>query len=174
MTTNLDFCRDKRKSGYILLELNVLFMVIVLIASVYCSVAQTFLKNYRKILADIEIAKAVRYTESILRRELSYNTTRIGLARDLNGRAQINCKKTLKNVRSYWYVSGTVLYRKTEKGMAPGVNPFSNPEIKIVDFKTMYLGKEKLGIIITLQDPETGLERVIPISLFLSNGTVVQ
>ena len=58
--------------------------------------------------------------------------------------------------------------------MAPGVNPFSNPEIKIVDFKTVYLGKEKLGIIITLQDPETGLERIIPLSLFLSNGTVVQ
>lgn len=174
MTTNLNHCRNKSKSGFILLELNIVFLIIVLVGFVYCSAVQTFLKNYRKILADIEIAKAARYTESIIRRELSYNATSVGLTKDFNGRTQISCQKTLKNVHSYWYVSGTVLYRKTEKGMAPGVNPFSNPEIKIVNFKIMCLGKEKLGIIMTLQDSGTGLERKVPLSLFLSNGTVVQ
>ena len=150
-----------------------MFLIIVLVSGVYCSAVQIVLKNYRKLLADIEIAKAARYTESILRRELSYNATQAGLVKDFSGHNQINCQKVFKNVRSYWYVSGTLLYRKTVKGMEQGINPFSNPEIKIIDFKTMSLGKDKLGIIITLQNPETGLERTIPISLFLSNGTVV-
>ena len=163
MTTNPEYCCTKRKSGYILLELNVLFMIVVLISGVYCSAAKMLFKNYRKLLSDIEIAKAARYTESILRRELSYNATQA-----------INCKKVFRNVRSYWYVSGTLLFRKTVKGTETGTNPFSNPEIRINDFKTMSLGKDKLGIIMIMQDPETGMERKIPISLFLSNGTVVQ
>ena len=174
MGTNLEHCRDKRKSGYILLELNVLFMIIVLVSGVYCTAAQTVLKNYRKLLADIEVAKAARFTESILRRELSYNTTQAGLVKDFNGRDQINCNKSLKNVRSYWYVSGTILYRKTVKGMEQGVNPFSNPDILIIKFKTLPLRKDKLGIIMTFQEPETGLKRTISSALLLSNGTVVQ
>ena len=174
MTTNLEYWRAERKSGFILLELNVLFMIIVLVSGVYCSAAKMLFKNYRKLLSDIEIAKAARYTESILRRELSYNATQAGLVKDFSGHDQINCKKVFKNVRSYWYVSGKLLFRKTVKGTETGINPYSNPEIKIMDFKTMCLEKDKLGIIMTLQDPETGMERIIPISLFLSNGTVVQ
>jgi hypothetical protein len=174
MTTNPEYCCTKRKSGFILLELNVLFMIIVLVSGVYCSAAKMLFKNYRKLLSDIEIAKAARYTESILRRELSYNATQAGLVKDFSGHDQINCKKVFKNVRSYWYISGTLLYRKTVKGTETGINPFSNPEIRIIDFKTMCLEKDKLGIIMTLQDPETGMKRLIPISLFLSNGTVAQ
>ena len=174
MTIHPDQCCDKRKSGSILLELNILFLVMVVVSATYCNAAQAVLKNCRKLLADIEIAKAARYTESTLRRELSYNTTQANLAKDFNDRDQIICWKTYQNVRAYWYLSNGILYRKTIKGTTTGINPYSGPDIRITDFKTIMLGKEKIGIIMNLQDPETGLERRIDLSLLLSNGSVVQ
>ncbi len=166
-------CFDKRKSGSILLELNIVFMVIVIASSVYCSAVQVFFNNSRKLLAAIEIAKAARYTESIIRRELSYNSAKVKLAKDFNNRDQIICWKTYKNVRAYWYLSNMMLYRKTLKDSTTGVNSFSNPEIKLTDFKTFPLGKNKIGVIMAFKDPESGLERRIASALFLSNGFVV-
>ena len=90
-----DNCCNKRISGSILLELNSIFLIIVMVSGVYCNMSQTVLKNYRKILADIEIAQAARYTESIVRRELSYNSTQVKLSKDLNNRDQIVCRKTV-------------------------------------------------------------------------------
>lgn len=172
MTIHPDQCCNKRKSGSILLELNIMFMVMVIVSTAYCNAIQAVLKNCRKILADIEIAKAARYTESILRRELSYNTTQAKLAKDFNDRDQIICRKTYQNVRAYWYLSKGMLYRKTIKDTTTGINPYSGPDIRITRFKTIRLGKEKIGIVMNLQDPKTGLERQIALSLLLSNGSV--
>ena len=172
MTIHPDRCCEKRKSGSILLELNIMFMVMVIVSTAYCNAIQAVLKNCRKILADIEIAKAARYTESTLRRELSYNTTQAKLAKDFNDRDQIICRKTYQNVRAYWYLSNGMLYRKTIKDTTTGINPYSGPDIRITRFKTIRLGKEKIGIVMNLQDPETGLERQIALSLLLSNGSV--
>ena len=149
-------------------------MLFVLIGGVYCNTVQAVLINSRKVLADIEITQAARYTESILRRELSYNSTQLKLAKDFNNRDQIICRKTFKNVRTYWYLSNAMLYRRTLKDTTTGTNPFSSPDIRMTDFKTVPLGKERIGIVMTLQDPETGLERQIALSLFLSNGSVVE
>ena len=171
---NSDNCCNKRISGSILLELNILFLIMVMASGVYCNMSQTVLKNYRKILADIEIAQAARYTESTLRRELSYNLTQVKLSRDLNNRDQIVCRKTLNNTRSNWYLSNGVIYRKTSRGATTGTNPFSGPDIQVTGFKTVPLGKEKLGIVMNLRDPETGLERQVAFSVFLSNGFIVQ
>ena len=173
MTMHPEQCCDKSKSGSILLELNILFLIMVIVSGVYCHMAQSVLKNCKKVLADIEIAQAARYTESILRRELSYNSTQVKLTKDLNNRDQIICRKTYKNVRAYWYLSNAMLYRKTLKDTASGINPFSGPEIQMTGFKTFPLGKEQIGIIMNLYDPETGLERQRALSLFLSNGSVV-
>ena len=150
-----------------------MFMLFVLMGGIYCNAAQAVLKNCRKVLADIEIAQAARYTESIVRRELSYNSTQVQPGRDFNNREQIFCRKTFKNVRAYWYLSNGMLYRKTLKDTATGINPFSGPDIRMTGFKTVPLGKEKIGIIMNLQYPETGLEKKIALSLFLSNGSVV-
>ena len=174
MTMHPEQCCDKSKSGSILLELNILFLIMVIVSGVYCHMAQSVLKNCKKVLADIEIAQAARYTESILRRELSYNSTQVKLAKDLNNRDQIICRKTYKNVRAYWYLSNAVLYRKTLKDTATGSNPFSGPDIRVTGFKTFPLGEDKISIILTLQDSETGLERQVAFSLFLSNGSVVE
>lgn len=171
---NNDNCCNKRISGSILLELNILFLIMVMASGVYCNMSQTVLKNYRKILADIEIAQAARYTESTLRRELSYNLTQVKLSRDLNNRDQIICRKTLNNTRSNWYLSNGVIYRKTSRGATTGTNPFSGPDIQVTGFKTVPLGKEKLGIVMNLREPETGLERQVAFSVFLSNGFIVQ
>ena len=151
-----------------------MFLLFVLIGGVYCNMTQAVLKNCRKVLADIEISQAARYTESILRRELSYNSTQVRLSRDFNNRDQIICRKTFKNVRTYWYLSNAMLYRKTVKDTTEGINPFSGPDIRMTGFKTIPLGEDKIGIIINLQDPETGLEKQIALSLFLSNGSVVK
>ena len=151
-----------------------MFMVMVIVSAAYCNAIQAVLKNCRKILADIEIAKAARYTESTLRRELSYNTTQAKLAKDFNDKDQIICRKTYQNVRVYWYLSNGMLYRKTIKDTTTGINPYSGPNIRITSFKTIRLGKEKIGIVMNLQDPETGLKRQIALSLLLSNGSVVQ
>ena len=167
-------CCDKSKSGSILLELNILFLIMVIVSGVYCHMAQSVLKNCKKVLADIEIAQAARYTESILRRELSYNSTQVKLTKDLNNRDQIICRKTYKNVRAYWYVTNAVLYRKTLKDTTTGSNPFSGPDIRMTGFKTIPLGEDKIGIILSLQDPKTGLERQAAFSLILSNGSVVE
>ena len=172
MTIHPDQCCNKRKSGSILLELNIMFMVMVIVSTAYCSAVQAVLKNCGNLLADIEIAKAVRYTESTVRRELSYNTTQAKLAKDFNDRDQIICRKTYQNVRAYWYLSNGMLYRKTIKDTTTGINPYSGPDIRITRFKTIRLGKEKIGIVMNLQDPETGLERQIALSLLLSNGSV--
>ena len=172
MTIHPDQCCNKRKSGSILLELNIIFMVMVIVSAAYCNAVQVVLKNCRRLLADIEIAKAVRYTESTLRRELSYNTTQAKLAKDFNDRDQIICRKTYQNVHTYWYLSNGMLYRKTIKDTTTGINPYSGPDIRITRFKTIRLGKEKIGIVMNLQDPETGLERQIALSLLLSNGSV--
>lgn len=173
MTTHPEQCCNKRKSGSILLEINILFMVMVIVSGIYCHVAEAVLKNCRKLLADIEIARAARYTESILSRELSYLTTQVKLSKDFNDRDQIICRKTFPNVRVYWYLSNSILYRKTLKDLTMGINPYSGPEIRINGFKTILLGKEKIGIVMNLQDPETGLERRIALALLLSNGSVV-
>ncbi len=149
-----------------------MFMVMVIVSAAYCNAIQAVLKNCRKILADIEIAKAARYTESTLRRELSYNTTQAKLAKDFNDKDQIICRKTYQNVRVYWYLSNGMLYRKTIKDTTTGINPYSGPNIRITSFKTIRLGKEKIGIVMNLQDPETGLKRQIALSLLLSNGSV--
>ena len=172
MTIHPDQCCNKRKSGSILLELNIMFLVMVIVSAVYCNVVQAVLKNCRNLLADIEIAKAVRYTESTVRRELSYNIKQAKLAKDFNDRDQIICRKTYQNVRAYWYLSNGMLYRKTIKDTTTGINPYSGPDIRITRFKTIRLGKEKIGIVMNLQDPETGLERQIALSLLLSNGSV--
>ena len=174
MAIHPDQCCDKRKSGSILLELNIMFLIMVIVSAVYCNVVQAVLKNCRNLLADIEIAKAVRYTESTVRRELSYNIKQAKLAKDFNDRDQIICHKTYQNVRAYWYLSNGMLYHKTTKGTTTGINPYSGPDILITRFKAIQLGKERIGIIMNLQDPETGLERRIALSLLLSNGSVVQ
>lgn len=174
MTANHKPLFHKRISGSILLELNIVFMLFVLVSGIYCNTAQAVIKNCRKVLADIEIARAARYTESILRRELSYNSAQVKLAKDFNNRDQIICRKTYNNVRTYWYLSNAMLYRKTLKDTTTGVNPFSGPDIRMTGFKTIPLEKEKIGVIMTLQDPETGVERKIAVSLFLSNGSVVK
>ena len=151
-----------------------MFMVMVIVSSAYCNAVQVVLKNCRRLLADIEIAKAARYTESTVRRELSYNTTQAKLTRNFNDSDQINCRKTYQNVRAYWYLSNGMLYRKTIKDTTTGINPYSGPDIRITRFKTILLGKERIGIIMNFQDPATGLERRIAQVLFLSNGSVVQ
>ena len=174
MTMHPEQCCDKSKSGSILLELNILFLIMVIVSGVYCHMAQSVLKNCKKVLADIEIAQAARYTESILRRELSYNSTQVKLTKDLNNRDQIICRKTYKNVRAYWYLTNAVLYRKTLKDTTTGSNPFSGPDIRMTGFKTIPLGEDKIGIILSLQDPKTGLERQVAFSLILSNGSVVE
>ena len=174
MTMHPEQCCDKRKSGSILLELNILFLIMVIVSGVYCHMAQSVLKNCKRVLADIEIAQAARYTESILRRELSYNSTQVKLTKDLNNRDQIICRKTYKNVRAYWYLTNAVLYRKTLKDTTTGSNPFSGPDIRMTGFKTIPLGEDKIGIILSLQDPKTGLERQAAFSLILSNGSVVE
>jgi len=74
----------------------------------------------------------------------------------------------------YWYNTSGVLYRKTLRGATTGTNPFSGPDIQITGFKTIPLGKEKLGIVINLREPETGLERQAAFSVILSNGFIVQ
>ena len=151
-----------------------MFMVMVIVSAAYCNAVQVVLKNCRRLLADIEIAKAARYTESTVRRELSYNTTQAKLTRNFNDSDQINCRKTYQNVRAYWYLSNGMLYRKTIKDTTTGINPYSGPDIRITRFKTILLGKERIGIIMNFQDPATGLERRIAQVLFLSNGSVVQ
>ena len=138
MTANHKPLLKQRISGSILLELNVFFMLFVLIGGVYCNTVQAVLINSRKVLADIEITQAARYTESILRRELSYNSTQVKLTKDLNNRDQIICRKTYKNVRAYWYLTNAVLYRKTLKDTTTGSNPFSGPDIRMTGFKTGY------------------------------------
>ena len=147
-----------------------MFMVMVIVSAAYCNAVQVVLKNCRRLLADIEIAKAARYTESTVRRELSYNTTQAKLTRNFNDSDQINCRKTYQNVRAYWYLSNGMLYRKTIKDTTTGINPYSGPDIRITRFKTI----RKIGIIMNLQDPVTGLERRTALSLFLSNGSAVQ
>ncbi|MBR1591037.1 MAG: hypothetical protein IJ657_08210, partial [Acidaminococcaceae bacterium] len=160
------------RSGLILLELNLLFMMIILVSGIYCNSVQGICKNCKKLLADIEIARAARYTESMLRRELSYNTLQTRLSKDFGGKDQIICQKTFKNVRVYWYLSGNTVYRKTVKENAIGINPFSDPKIQVIDFKTVPLGKQKLGILMTLKDTETGLTRKRTFTLILSNAPV--
>ncbi|MBQ8919738.1 MAG: hypothetical protein IJ056_06510 [Acidaminococcaceae bacterium] len=156
----------------ILLELNLLFMMIILVSGIYCNSVQGICKNCKKLLADIEIARAARYTEGILRRELSYNSTQVRLSKDYNNRDQIVCQKTFKNVRMYWYLSGNVMYRKTIKGTTTGINPYSDTDIKVLDFHTIPLGNEKIGIIMTLKDSETGLVRTRSFTVLLSNSSV--
>ena len=163
-----------RKSGSILIELNILFLVIVLAGVLYSPSAKMVFTNYKRILADLEIAQAARYTESILRRELSYNTTLVRLSKDFAGKDQLVCQKTFKNVRNYWYISNSILYRRTIKENSTGINPFSNPEIQIIDFRTQRLSDNKIGILITFKHSETGLIRKLPLTLILSNGYVTE
>lgn len=151
-----------------------MFLLFVLVGGVYCNMAKAVLRNCRNVLADIEISKSARYTESILRRELSYNSTQVKLAKDFNDRDQIICQKTAKNVRTYWYLSNGMIYRKTLKNTTTGTNPYSGPDIRITGFKTIPLAKAKFGVIMNLQDSETGFERQIAISMFLSNGSVIK
>lgn len=165
---------NKRRFGSILLELNVMLMLFVLIGGVYCNTTQTVLRNSRNVLTDIEIAKSARYIETILRRELSYNTTQAKLAKDFNGRDQIICQKTAKNVRTCWYLSNAMLYRKTLKNTTTGINPFSGPDIRLTGFKTIPLANRKIGIVMNLQDPKAGRERQVAFSMYLSNGAVVK
>lgn len=174
MTANHKLLSNKRNSGSILLELDVMLLLFVLIGGVYSNMAKAVLKNCRNVSADIEITKSARYTESILRRELSYNSTQVKLAKDFNDRDQIICQKIAKNVRTYWYLSNSMLYRKTLKDTTTGINPYSGPDIRITGLKTIPLAKAKIGVIMNLQDPETGLERQISFSMFLSNGSVVK
>ena len=172
MNVNYKWCRTKECDGSILLELNIIFMLIIIISNVYCNSTQAIYRNCRKLLADIEISRAFRYTESIMRRELSYNSTQVRLSKDLNNRDQIVCQKTLKNVRMYWYLSGNVLYRKTIKGTTTGINPFSDTGIKVLDLNTVLLGNDKIGIIMTLQDSKTGMKRKKSFTLLLSNSSI--
>ena len=172
MFTTHESCYRERKSGTILLELNFLLMMIIFVSGVCCNSTHMIYKNCKMILADIEISRAFRYTEVILRRELSYNTVQARLSKDFNGRDQIVCQKTFKNVRAYWYLSGKVLYRKTIKETTTGINPFSNPGIQVVDFITVPLGEAKLGIIMTLKETKTGLERKKSFTLLLSNSSL--
>lgn len=174
MTANHKPFRNKRISGSILLEINIVFIVLVLVCSVYCNAVQTVLKNSKKLLADIEILQAARFTESILRRELSYNSAQVRLVKGFNNKDQINCQKTFKNVFAYWYQSNGILYRKTVKNSSTGINPFSSSDIRMTDFRTIPLGEDKMGIIMILQDPETGLVRNVFFTLFLSNSSVIR
>jgi len=174
MTENPDYCCEKRKSGSILLELNFLFMIIVLVSGVYFHTAHVIFKSYKTILADLEILRAARYTESILRRELSYLSTQVRLSKDLMGRDQLICQKILQNVRCDWYVSNKILYRRTSKEVGSGINPYSYPEVQIIDFKIIPLANNRLGILMTLKHLETGMIRKYPITLFLNNGDIVR
>ena len=164
-------CRNK-KAGWILLELNFLFMILILVSGIYCNVTHLIFNNCKKILADIEIARSARYTENVLTRELSFNSSSVRVSKDLNNRDQIICRKTSKNVRAFWYLSNFVLYRKTVKDSAMGTNPFSNPEIQVTNWHVFVLGEKKLGIIMTLRHKETGLMRNKSFTILLSNSLV--
>ena len=147
-------------------------MIMTLASGIFVNSTQVVYKNSQKLLADIEIARAARYTESIIRRELSYNSTQVRLSKDFNDRDQIICQKTFKNVRMYWYLSGNILYRKTVKGTTTGINPYSDTQIRVLDFTTVPLGEEKMGIRMTLKDAKTGLVRNKAFTLILSNSSV--
>ena len=164
-------CRNK-KAGWILLELNFLFMILILVSGIYRNVTHLIFNNCKKILADIEIARSARYTENVLTRELSFNSSSVRVSKDLNNRDQIICRKTSKNVRAFWYLSNFVLYRKTVKDSAMGTNPFSNPEIQVTNWHVFVLGEKKLGIIMTLRHKETGLMRNKSFTVLLSNSSV--
>lgn len=173
MSVNLNICcNTKRKSGGILIELNFLFIIIILICGLFSNSVHAVLVNYKKTMADMEMARCAHFTKSILCRDLSYNTTQVRLSKDLNGKDQIICRKTFENVRCYWYVSNSILYRKTIKGAVSGVNPFSNPEIQIIDFRTERLANNRLGILMTMKHLETGLVRKMPFVIFLNNGLI--
>lgn len=172
MTANHRQLLKKENSGSILIELNFLFIILLLAGGMGFRSTQAVLSNYKRIMADMEIARNARYTESILSRELSYNTTQVRLGKDLNGRDQIIGRKTFENVRCYWYISNSVLYRKTVKDTSTGINPFSDPGIEITDFRTVRLEDKKLGILMTMKHTKTGLIRTVPVVLFLNNGHI--
>ena len=143
-----------------------------IIGEVYCNGMQIIYKNSKRVLADIEISQAVRFIESTMRRDISYNTAEIKIVKDLNNRNQIVCRKTLINDRTYWYISNFILYRKVIKGSATGINSFSNPKIKILDWQVVPLGEKKLGIIMTLKEVETGYSKKKSFTMLLSNSCV--
>lgn len=161
-----------RKSGTILIELNLFFMTLLIACGVGINCGQMIFHNMPRVLADIELYQAARYTQNILKRELSYNVASIRLSKGFNDRDQLVCCKTKKNVKLYWYVSGKMLYRKTIKGMSIGVNPFSCPEMQIIDFSTERLASDRLKLIVTMKETRSGLTRTFPWILRLSNGTV--
>lgn len=161
-----------RKSGTILIELNFFFMTLLIVCGVGLNCGQMIFRNVPRVLADIELHQAARYTQNILKRELSYNVASIRLSKGFNNRDQLVCWKTHKNVKLNWYVYSKMLYRKTIKGMQVGVNPFSCPETQIIGFSTERLASDRLKLLVTMQEKRSGLTRTFPWIFRLSNGTV--
>ena len=162
----------ERKSGTILIELNLFFIILMIACGVWVDCGQMLFRNAPRVLADLKLHQAARYTQNLLKRELSYNVTLIRLSKGFNNRDQLTCYKTQKNVKQQWYVTGHMLYRKTIKGMNQGVNPFSSPEVQIIGFSTRRLAADRLKMLVTLKEPKTGFTRIFTWIFRLSNGRV--
>ena len=126
-----------RKSGTILIELNFFFMTLLIVCGVGLNCGQMIFRNMPRVLADIELHQAARYTQNILKRELSYNVASIRLSKGFNNRDQLVCWKTHKNVKLNWYVYSKMLYRKT--GIRPPETSCYNAREKVRTYQNLPL-----------------------------------
>lgn len=161
-----------RNTGTIMVELNIFFLVLLLGCGLLFNYQHMLLRNCIRVLSDIELFRTARYSQAILKRELSYHAAAIRLGKDLNGRDQLVCQKILHNVRTQWYVLNGILYRKTVKGTDSGINPFSDPRIEITGFSAEKLTEDRLKLSIVFTEPRLGISRSFPFIFYLSNAVI--
>lgn len=161
-----------RNTGTVMVELNLFFLILLLGCGLFFNYGQTLLKNCARVLAEIELFQAARYSQTILKRELSYNAASIRLGKDLNNRDRLTCRKTSANVQTQWYVLNKTLYRKTTKGMSEGVNPFSEPRAAITGVAAERLAADRLKLSVVFTAPGSGISRSFSFVFLLSNGEI--
>lgn len=144
--------RRNYEQGFFLTELLVSAAILALVAAAFYQEAANLLGSWHKMQSDMELNSSARYMQSVLEKDIGYESRLVTIGSDKQGKPQITCQ-TIYGGRSYIFSNeSSGLYKQTKTTGTPGKNPLFNVNCPVTGWQVHRLADDAVQISITLQN----------------------
>ena len=165
----------ERRTGHILLELQLVLFFLVFAAGTVFMHFQALLRNGICVRSDLRLLQSARFSASLVKSELSEQGTRVLLKGSPYEDADMTagCRRSDGQTRISFYVKDGTLYRSIRKYRSlPGVVPNSDAHVRVLAWKLRGISEDKAEILLTLEDRHTRHRRTFRRVMRTLNGRV--
>ena len=165
--------RSNRQKGSLLLEMQIGLLVIALVMAIFATGMRQIAGSWQKMLLDVQLYKAGRYTLSFLEKEIGYRVDTVHIdSHTATGTPRIVAKTVQWSTyyTYYWKSDKLGLYKKTESSETKGVNPLYVPDCQMTVWNVEKVTDTVLRVSFTLV--KNGRSKKFSQLIFCANGKV--